>query len=64
MGGGDNKRVAHEMGHSLNLTHTFPDVAGTITSPNLNIPKESTKNFMDYGTFRNMFFYAQWLIAF
>jgi hypothetical protein len=42
----------HELGHNLDLHHTF-DV--------YNIPKGSSFNFMDYSSTKNMFFKYQFL---
>jgi hypothetical protein len=63
------RTVIHELGHSLNNNHTFPetDKYGTY-HPNFLIPEKTTRNFMDYfmqgETTANMFFYAQWILTF
>lgn len=47
--------IKHEMGHILNLRHTFPDYKkdGTLDNINYNIPKHSTYNLMDYRVYNN-----------
>jgi len=59
--------IVHELGHLLNLNHTFSetdDDTGEF-SINFGIPKYQTRNFMDYSRIgtptRNMFYYAQWI---
>lgn len=53
--GADNEAIAHEFGHLLRLKHTFDSSLG-----NRQIPKGTTKNYMDYiSGGRNMFFLYQ-----
>ncbi len=56
---GGLEELAHEVGHLLNLHHTFEgDNKGSTT---IIIPEGKTQNYMDYSTGRNMFFLYQWI---
>jgi hypothetical protein len=50
------KTYTHEIGHILNLEHTY-EING---NGGFSIPKFQTLNFMDYSNIKNMFYYAQW----
>lgn len=56
--------IVHELGHLLNLEHTFPmkDENGKPIikqDSTHDIPEGTTNNFMDYSILRNMFFLYQ-----
>ncbi|MFO0321680.1 MAG: hypothetical protein ACK504_04540 [Bacteroidota bacterium] len=54
-----NEVLAHELGHALNLRHTFDSFVGTKL-----IPKSTTINFMDYiNSGRNTWFRYQFIFA-
>jgi hypothetical protein len=57
---------AHEFGHLLKLAHTFNDLRpnGTTKKVNFNIPYKTTKNFMDYSDYTDMYYFAQWVLTF
>jgi hypothetical protein len=68
----DYKAAAHEMGHLLNMAHTWNNISA-LASPNPSIPgylipKYSTKNLMDYANIfpdpTEMFYFAQWVNCF
>lgn len=62
--GWDQQAVAHELGHTLNLEHTFHDPRTILTGFDANIPFKTTQNIMDYSDETNMFFYYQWKHSF
>lgn len=55
---GGLEELAHEIGHLLNLHHTFESDDQGSTS--IVIPEGKTENYMDYSRNRNMFFLYQW----
>ncbi|CAA0244830.1 conserved hypothetical protein [Tenacibaculum maritimum] len=48
------KTIIHEIGHCLDMKHTFDNGQGA-----RKIPEKTTRSFMDYSTKRNMFFLYQ-----
>ena len=63
-----DKTIIHELGHILNIEHTFPETnKNGVNKINYNIPKYSTLNFMDYyiGPQKGLaFYFAQWIDTF
>jgi hypothetical protein len=65
-GPADAVAITHEMGHILNMDHTFPEIIYGNPEPRYNIPKYMSGNFMDYRHYtsdpqKTMFYYSQWI---
>jgi hypothetical protein len=62
----DAVAISHEMGHILNMDHTFSEIVYGNLEPRYNIPKYMSGNFMDYRHYTSdpqkiMFYYSQWI---